>query len=65
MVIGFTASRTDPLIMIVVSRTQHVGGEEFIDYAAALQLPSKGRSYFQVAQTIRASRLASATVALL
>ena len=64
MVIGFTASRTDPLIMIVVSRTQH-SGEEFIDYAAALQLPSKGRSYFQVVQTIRASRLASATVALL
>jgi hypothetical protein len=29
------------------------------------QLPSKARSYFQVAQTMRARRLASATVALL
>jgi len=32
---------------------------------AAAQLPSKERSYFQVAQMMRARRLASATVALL
>src|SRR6266849_2894906 len=34
-------------------------------FASWLQLPSKGRSYFQVAKTIRAIRFARATVALL
>jgi hypothetical protein len=39
---------------------------ESLDQAVWLpQLPSKARWYFQVAQTIRASRLARATVALL
>src|SRR5437879_6153758 len=41
-------------------------GRESVSQAAWLpQLPSKARSYFQVAQTMRASRLARATVALL
>jgi hypothetical protein len=42
-----------------------VGREGTSQVAWLPQLPSKARSYFQVAQTMRASRLASATVALL
>ena len=57
--------RTDPLNMIVISLAERVGVRCCIDYfASGLQLPSNGRSYFQVAQTIRAIRFARATVAL-
>ena len=65
IVIGFTASRTDPLIMICVFFSATLRRESESQAAWLPQLPSKTRSYFQVAQTIRASRLARATVALL
>lgn len=65
IVIGLTAPRTDVLIMraILGNLTE---GLELRDQAAAVhQLPSKPRPYFQVAQMMRARRLARATAVIL
>lgn len=58
IVTGLTMPGTDPLFMIeIVSATRR---EAMGQAALPFQSPSKGRSYFQVAQTMRASRLAFA-----
>ena len=62
MLSALSAPRTDPLIMIDVQCNAEAGERGQAGWLA--QLPSKERSYFQLAQTIRASRLARATVAL-
>ena len=64
----FAAPAADPLVMRAITSDSSVRMgliESQIAMACRVQLPSKGRSYFQVAQRMRASLLASATVALL
>ncbi len=63
IVIGLTAPWTDPLIMRASLATWLKGYENQV--AGTAQLPSKRRLYFQVAQMMRARRLARATVATL
>lgn len=67
---GFTASAAVPLLMSTMGSRQLAAGyavvitqaERSIAAAGCFQFPLKSRSYFQVAQIIRASLLASATV---
>ena len=64
IVIGLTAPRTDPLIMTAIFGNL---AEDLVCgiQAAARQLPSKLRPYFQIAQAMRARRFARATVVTL
>ena len=64
IVIGLTAPRTDPLIMTAIFGNLAEKSVCAIQ-AAACQLPSKLRPYFQIAQTMRARRFARATAVTL
>ena len=63
IVIGLTAPRTDPLIMSAI--LGNLAEECGVQATAACQLPSKLRPYFQIAQIMRARRLARATAVTL
>ena len=65
IVIGLTAPRTDPLIMTAIFGNLAEDSVCGIQAAAACQLPSKLRPYFQIAQAMRARRFARATVVTL
>ena len=65
IVIGLTAPRTDPLIMSAIFGNLTTRLERRTQAAAACQLPSKLRPYLQVAQMMRARRLARATAVML